>query len=352
MFSWLQTIRNRLFSGNQYRDSLGAVEVVPTPGIASYWLISRGQCLYGSVRFSHIDKVKRTGAIAAHIELASPFEQTGSWVVWEGDIANYWLWDSGGTRQKINDFLVNGDSLDSLVVVPESAFSQRYAEALVIAESIDGYTGQCWRNGALVAEAFWPEKPLNDQIYAFKRKLGGDFSLPLIECGRLATASIPWSSVNNLSAEHKQLEAKAVAVAILLSASLIAYESLSLALVYVDTRYDVSRIEQLSARHSKGKKIRDETLAMLSLNRELVEVRGDSQLALMQAIAGSLPPGAGQFRKWQYDGDSLVVVLAEPMDDLSIYASSLEQVDGFGTMELSPNDRTSELEIDMRLVDD
>jgi hypothetical protein len=132
------------------------------------------------VRLAHfaIDKLParaRESAIRLFLLQESPYTQTGfAWLERAGT-AEIWYWDDGRIAA-----LLAAAKLASVRVqlVPEPLLKQATGKTVLLLRAIDGYEGQVWRSGKIVASCWWPASPDEADWLNFLRD-GGCAASPL-----------------------------------------------------------------------------------------------------------------------------------------------------------------------------
>ena len=125
--------------------------------------MNRGLCLYKSLDFSGITQTDRDAALAIQLQQISPFASSGHFAVFQGDIAQIWLWDAAA--QKTAALTLQAQRAYPL---PETLLVKKPTEdGLYLRTCLTGYELQYWRNNALTLSKWWPHKPDEKAIKRF-----------------------------------------------------------------------------------------------------------------------------------------------------------------------------------------
>ncbi len=112
---------------------------------------------------------KRMSALNLQVRRWAPFAQTKFTAYWVGHRASVYAWDAARINTVIAE---SGDLPARCIVWPETFFRPAWDDGVRLVKAIDGYEGQAWRNGLLVATRWWPEPPPESDWLLFKRSAG------------------------------------------------------------------------------------------------------------------------------------------------------------------------------------
>ena len=134
------------------------------------WILSRRFLRHGVFEVPPaLPENKRTSALSLQVRRWAPFAQTKFAAYWVGHRASVYAWDAASINAVIAE---NGELPARCGVWPETFFRPAWDEGVRLVTAIDGYEGQAWRNGLLVATRWWAELPSAGDWLLFKRSAG------------------------------------------------------------------------------------------------------------------------------------------------------------------------------------
>jgi hypothetical protein len=136
---------------------------------------------------------KRTSALTLQVRRWAPFAQTKFAAYWVGHRASVYAWDAARINAVIAE---NGELPARCIVWPETFFRPAWDEGLRLVTAVDGYEGQAWRDGLLIATRWWAEPPSEGDWLLFKRSAGAPSDSGSTEVPApitLPMLDLPWS---------------------------------------------------------------------------------------------------------------------------------------------------------------
>ncbi|MCB2106158.1 MAG: hypothetical protein KDE14_00600 [Rhodobacteraceae bacterium] len=98
-----------------------------------------------------------------------PFENVQTAVRWNGSQASVYAWDNG-ENSLINRAIANaGLNRSSVKVLPEALVRAPLQSGVRLVAAIDGYEGQVWNDGVILASRWWKNKPKREEWISFVR---------------------------------------------------------------------------------------------------------------------------------------------------------------------------------------
>ncbi len=122
-----------------------------------------------------------TRAVRLKVESRTPYAEAGVQTVWRPGHALNWSWDKEGVA------FPDGSDGKGWLVLPETLFIAAPDEdGPRLVEGVDGFDGQVWQDGSLMASRWWPGVPSPEEWALFAQGAGlDDIRLPRI-------AETPW----------------------------------------------------------------------------------------------------------------------------------------------------------------
>lgn len=131
-----------------------------------FWIVARESTLFQRVSLRDIPKASRPKFLEQKIRRLSPFDDTGRFVVEEGDDAMIWLWDESLRSQAVRDmgrrFADFQSYFAELTPVPETVLLPGQKEGSRVTPTINGEEHQEW-NDFILTSSVWREA-VNDSI--------------------------------------------------------------------------------------------------------------------------------------------------------------------------------------------
>src|ERR1051325_4661812 len=147
----------------QYRDR---VERPSTWRGRRYWILSRGLCAFRGVPAPSAARNDLRNFAGIKGREWAPFADPGFHTHLTRDTAAIWTWDAA----RAGDAMAEADIRPGRVtVLPETVLQARGEEGLRLVSCLDGFEGQCWSDGELVASRWWSDMPSPQRWIEFLR---------------------------------------------------------------------------------------------------------------------------------------------------------------------------------------
>lgn len=132
------------------------------------WVIARGLCYYRLFVLHDIPATRQETVLQLKIQQWSPFQDFGSYYVWQGDQVQVWIWDK---LKQQNLFTEAG--IKQATVIPETVlYNRQITDATLLNKCLDGFEGQIWRDSLLVGSRWWAQIPETREWINFQRMQG------------------------------------------------------------------------------------------------------------------------------------------------------------------------------------
>lgn len=313
-------MHRRLFSTQRYLQRRYDIILPPEPAKGRReWVISRGLCHYRCFTFNDIPLNRHEQVLQLQIQQWSPFSEYGSYIVWQGEQAQVWIWDKIIQQ---NRWLETG--INKAILLPETVLQLRPTTTettMQLLQCIEGYEGQIWQQGVLVGSRWWLNQPNAAEWLLFQRSQGlaTHSPLPLAVAAPLLNRS--WGRTPNRLSKFSWLykESTWITLSVAIITVMLTWQTISI----VKWQRSVNQIQQqidalnqqvtpiLSARtQAIANRQRFEQLMTLSMANPL-------QLELMAKVAQKLPNNNPvRFINWTYQLKQLrfTIEAEEPLD--------------------------------------
>lgn len=328
------TPRSRVY----VQSTVGLTE--PRPGRGRrIWLVARSLCRFFKVPLlPGANRACQIEALSLEVRRLSPFHDTGFHYSLADDFAAVWVWDEEETRAAAQAV---GIDLAKIRVLPEPALYPPLEEGVRLVEAVDGFEGQIWAAGQLVASRWWASPPEERSWVAFQR--GGSvppqqFSASIPPPHRLERLNQAWTgarvapfSLARLARLDMRLVAAAMVGAIAIGFS---YETARYWRGGSDLAALRAEVAERSAAIDPILGARTRALENLTAIRLLHQLDAfPSQLAMMARVAKALPRPDVHFTEWLFDRGQLELGIAadQPLDIVGL-VRSLESIEFFKTV--------------------
>lgn len=303
-------------------------------------------------RLKNVDDQRRERqALTLKARRQAPFAAAAVHMGWSEKWAVAWSWDAQKAAAQLADA---GLDAQGVKVWPETALHAPPAPGGARLVSVgEGFDGQVWREGALVASRFWPRRPSDEDWGVFLRSAGLG-PAPSPEPVAPALSDRPWGgrgAFADLLDEIRQAPAKRAAViaAFALTAP-IAWRvgetlRLNAAAAALEAQVDNAGAE-VSAR------VRDRRAALRQqglLEAEARIARHPHQADLLVRVLDAVPQGA-DLRSWRFRGGRLETTLVWPQTvDMVGLVQTLEGLEGVTDVNAERSRQAGAVDIRARL---
>jgi len=297
------------------------------------WVVSRALCRFFKVPLlADASTIRQLEALRLQIERLSPFAETGSHYHVGSAAIGLWVWDARAVQEA-----ADAADIDTrrLIVLPEAAL-QSPGEGVRLIQCLDGFEGQCWENGDLLASRWWPSIPDGRNWALFQR--GASVTPERITADPPETMPLPWlgKSWTNTPAEgwadiaslDLRFAVAGVCVALLVGYGYLGAEWLRLHSAVSDLETKIAEASSHNRPITRARTVAIEDAAAVTRLRALDAYPG--QLALMARVTNILPKNETHFTGWAYDRGQLEITLgaSHPLD-ATFFVRALDRVPGF-----------------------
>jgi hypothetical protein len=317
-------------------------------------MLSRAHCRYRV--FSLIDDrspTKRLAALDLAITQWSPYQDTGRLVQEVQGRAGVWIWDAAAVTAAI---VAASERPHRMNVLPEAALQPRGEEGLRLISGLDGYEGQWWQEGLLLASRWWPEPPSLHEWLQFRRASGvpPDETLDRSESIQtLAELATPWITSAPRWRRAGPLDFtrayQALGAAFLILTGIFLGEFASDRETLADIRRQVA--EASAAAEERGA---DRAAARSGAEavRNLAALDPyPGQLELFDAAKKVVPANGAQVIDWTYRTGELEFTLTSPVPlDAVATVKALDSRSGFRDVTLARSDSDRSLRVKLKVL--
>jgi hypothetical protein len=299
-----------------------------------------------------LSEAKRKSALGLLVRKWSPYPSTGFMAHWVGRRATVYAWDSAKVESAI---LEAGLSLNRCVVWPETFLRDPIQNGARLARMTDGYEGQVWRDGLLVATRWWPEAPQSQAWVMFLRSAGADLSqVDLLKPQPVDStmAAFPWTvaaaPITDVWSLLQNERAAAIAATIVLVPFI--YLIAQAGILGIATGHVSGAMSDLSGANQSIRLERSEALANLdTIQRYLSLEPYPSQFELLADARHVLVPANVTITEWLYDSGNIEMsVRGDTPLDATFYIEAFEKDPAFSNVTATTENQGNQLRLHMQ----
>lgn len=339
----------------RYKHQLAGVETAENRFGSVQWVLSRS--LYRFTRFdlAAVSVAQRVSALRLQIGQWVPFARVGCYVIWEGASAQVWAWDAEDVESEIRRV---GLKPKSVTVIPETLLNEKRVSLSFLQQSLDGFEGQYWHNGSLVASRWWPQMPSLGEWINFQRDAGLSPEMQSAEIPKpvpLRWKDQPWKKSIGLDAQAGGIVGVYQVLMVISMLGLVCASAWIGSQFYqyrLSSQIQRTNLRELTKQNMPFVEARATSLAAQSRIKELQALyKQPDVLGLLAKVAETLPKDGTYLRDWEFRDNKLKYQLVSPKKLLlSDYLKQLELLGLFKDIQASQgNDPTLTL-VDMEIV--
>lgn len=318
------------------------------------WIVGRRFLRHNLFEVSDaLPEAKRKSALALLVRKWSPFPATGFAAQRAGNRASVYAWDS---LQIADAMSAAGADPGRCSVWPETFFRPPHTDGARLAVMTDGFEGQAWRQGLLVATRWWSAVPNPRDWMLFLRGAGIDLSqapsaVPApIESEILST---PWTvhatQITDIWSLVQNNQAAAIAAAVIATPFL--YFLTQAAVLSVSTWRAESAIAGMSAANQSVRTDRSGALTSLDAADSYLSLENmPSQFELLTATAELIKGRRVNISDWTFDSGNLDVILqGQTAMEAPFFIEAFERDDHFSNVTATLGNQEKELHLKMQV---
>jgi hypothetical protein len=253
----------------------------------------------------------RLASLRAQALAWQPFDVTGLRFGLIGTRGICFGWDASAAASAVSSAGLVPDEVDWM---PESALlAPQGDEPCRLLRGREGYEGQCWQQGMLLASRWWPLEPTEVEWSDFSRlnPVASGVARPApVEVGESSRPWIDLRGPDQAQDSVARLERLAVFGGGLLLVAATAPVLHEAWLLHSSVQQAEQQLDELSASASSVARIRTEALKANAATNELVaELRSLSPLIVMKELSEVLPKEGVLLKEMDLEGDSLKLTM-------------------------------------------
>jgi len=316
------------------------------------WVIARSLCHYRLFSGKDLPLNHRDDAIAHQIRQWSPFTHHHSYVVWQGDVAQVWIWDS----QRLQAALAASNlAKPPAITLPESILRAPPAlstdpQARLIT-SLEGVEGQIWQAGVLIASRWWAASPDLIAWHHFCRAHAVPLGEQVPTPATLDLSPDPWGKPRRqIGLAALQQERLWVWLAGSVFILLLLWESLFIWRWYTALQALQGQIDNLSQQSTPLLTARNQAISDKQVVEQLLRLDAlPSQIELLAMVAGILPSQA-KLVGWIYQGGNLQVTIEADFIDPRFYVQQFQSLQHFAEVRTETTAQANRIIVNAQIV--
>ncbi len=300
----------------------------------TYIIVARELCRFKTfAQTGDLGESKVKAALALKIRDWAPFDDAEHIAVPGPNLWSVWAWDR---QAGLKAAAAAGLGSTRLRFLPETLFAEPADDAIRMIETLSGFEGQVWRQGAPVETRWWRDKPQPSEWIGFQRSAGvkpDRFVASIPQAVKSVLLDRPWAGTETSPfARFAQFTAFDWAITATVLAAL-PMVFLLFQLLAVNT--------ELAGVTSEGDKLRDRAAPILTARGNALaasdRVRGITnldayppQVTIMRIIAANLPSDDTKVMEWNYQNGDLEFNIQGP-ETIDI-KSLVQRLEGTGAL--------------------
>ena len=136
-------------------------QIIPSTLGASSAVISRSLCLYQCFSLQSIPLKERKAALRLKVMQWAPYRDYGTYIIWDGVLAQVWLW-----KQQIRQ------QVHQSYTVETAHYPVLEQNGMRLLQCAEGFEAQYWQKGVLLNSHWWIAEPNANAWLKFQRATG------------------------------------------------------------------------------------------------------------------------------------------------------------------------------------
>lgn len=273
----------------------------------------------------------------------SPYVETGRYVVWNGEQAQVWIWDERARTSAAENAVGKKATVlpETVLRVPLKGSGAR------LAACIDGFEGQIWQDGVLLAGRWWEKMPVDTEWSRFL--LANDLppadSLPLAP----PWLSRPWARDAGQTTDGLRNESFWVTASFTLIAIALVWH-LGLLWKWEQGKEALARnVDVLNKKAQPLLAARSQALQDRQTAERLAALTAQpKQVQLLTTVIRALPAGV-DLSEWHYLSETLSVTLQGGTLDPSFYVKKFQEIHFFNEVLVEAGSKPGQLTLKMKV---
>ena len=268
------------------------------------WILGRQHYHVRRFDLSGLPRGSRAQALDLQLSQWAPYAQPGYRALWANGIVTVFCWDTPFVQAAMVD---RGLNAARVRILPETMLRSPATDDIRLVECLQGYEGQIWQEGQLLATRYWRKPPDNPSWILFQRDASVDQSrmLPQVPTSNaLALLDKPWKARHQTSALAWDgwRNDKWLYFAAMLAALPVITWHLSQLAGYIAVNQTLEQtLQDVQSQAAPFAQARGKALTAIAASQQLLDLDPyPSQLQLMAWVAENLLKKGDQLSEWDY----------------------------------------------------
>ena len=310
------------------------------------WIVARSLCFYRLFDLTTIPAARRSEALKLKIQQWTPLKQYANYIVWQGALAQVWIWDAHKQAEQQQALQVKISH-----PIPESLLLPKLEEGIQLLQCSEGVEARYWQQSVLKHSRWWTTSPSLKQWSDFQRtcSLTIDGQIPTLSENVLLQK--PWgyhrTSLNTIALQQESLW---VLLGLAIFIIMLSWSSMSIlkwqqAIQKVEQQIEALNTDATPILTAKTKAMQHKQKVdkLLKLNPY------PHQLDLMGKVIDNLPSQQVRLVTWRYELSQLNFTVEGKSLDPRQYVKTYETIDWFDEVKTENTRADNQLIISMQV---
>jgi hypothetical protein len=319
------------------------------------WILGRQHYHVRRFDLSALPRSSRAQALDLQLRQWVPYAQPGYRALWANGIATVFCWDTPFVQAAMAE---QGLNAARTRILPETMLRSPGTDDIRLVECLQGYEGQIWQEGQLLATRYWRQRPDNPSWFLFQRDLSDDHSRMLPQVPTATTLPLldkPWKARHQTNALAWDVwrNEKWLYFAIMLVALPVITWHLSQLAGYIATNQALEQtLQDVQVQVAPFAQARGKALTAIVASQRLLDLDPyPSQLQLMAWMAENLLKKGDQLSEWDYQqGGKLRITLDTAIESkATALVEILNKAAWFQDIRATPGNKPNRVSLEMTL---
>lgn len=286
------------------------------------WIIARSLCHYKYFALNELPENRWEEALTVKIRQWSPFVNYAEYIVWQNDAVFVWVWDTELQQQSMEQV-----GLKTVRCFPETILRPvADHDGAYLLACLEGYEGQIWQAGKLIASRWWLNTPSLREWSQFLRahSLAAIAEVPTPEITELLTQA--WGKARRSFGGFKaQQERDWVFIGLLIFVMMVAWQAVDILKAKSALQELQSHLDELNDKATPVLTARTAAMNHKQAAERLFTLNSQtSQIELMALVLDKLPQQGAKVVEWAYQSGELKVTIEASSIDPRFYVENFQ----------------------------
>lgn len=310
------------------------------------WIVARSLCFYRLFDLTTIPAARRSEALKLKIRQWTPLTQYANYIVWQGALAQVWIWDEKIQVEQQQEFKIK-----SAYAIPETLLHPKQEEGAQLIQCMEGIEAQYWQDDILKHSRWWPTEPSLKQWADFQRTCSLAINTEIPQPMASALLNKPWgyhrTSINTIALQQESLW---VLLGLAVFVIALAWYGVTIFKWQQAITQIEQQIETLSSDATPILTAKTKAMQGKQAVDKLVKLNPyPHQLDLMGAVVKNLPSNNVRLIAWKYELSRLSFTVEGDSLDPRKYVKAYEKMGLFDNVKTENTRKNNQLSIIMQV---